>query len=76
MRWLSNTYQLASHICRTIWWTTYLFLAEFAGNNQISDTTILTPFFVNLSYHPRYDFEMDIHMDTLEEREAQTAAER
>jgi transposase InsO family protein len=57
-------------------WTDYLFLAEFAGNNQISDTTTLSPFFANLGYHPRYDFEMDIRVDTPEEREAQTAAER
>jgi len=38
----------------------YLFLAEFAGNNQVSDTTSLSPFFVNLGYHLGYDFELDI----------------
>jgi transposase InsO family protein len=57
-------------------WVDYLFLAEFAGNNHISDTTSLSPFFANLGYHPRYDFELDIRVDTPEEREAQTAAER
>jgi hypothetical protein len=32
--------------------------------------------FANLGYHPQYDFEMDIRVETPEEREAQTAAER
>ena len=57
-------------------WVDYLFLAEFAGNNQVSDTTSLSPFFANLGYHPRYDFELDIRIDAPEERDAQTAAER
>src|SRR3979411_583979 len=57
-------------------WTDYLFLAEFAGNNQVSDTTTLSPFFANLGYHPRCDFELEIRVDNPEEREAQTAAER
>ena len=38
----------------------YLFQVEFAGNNQVSDTTSLSPFFANLGYHPHYDFELDI----------------
>ena len=53
----------------------YLFLAEFAGNNQVSDTTSLSPFFANLGYYPCYDFELDIRVDAPKEREAQTAAE-
>ena len=57
-------------------WVEYLFLAEFAGNNQVSDTTSLSPFFANLEYHPRYDFELDIPIDVPEERDAQMAAER
>jgi len=57
-------------------WADYLFLAEFAGNNQVSDTTTLSPFFANCGFHPRYDFELDIRVDAPEEREAQTAAER
>ena len=56
-------------------WVDYLFLAEFAGNNQVSDTTSLSPFFANLGYHPHYDFELGIRVDAPEEREAQTAAE-
>ena len=41
-------------------WADYLFLAEFAGNNQVSDTSTLSLFFVNGGFHPRYDFELDI----------------
>ena len=55
-------------------WTDYLFLAEFARNNQVSDSTTLSPFFANLGYHPRCDFELDIRVDDPEEYRAQTAA--
>jgi len=41
-------------------WVDYLFQVEFAGKNQVSDTTSLSPFFANLGYHPHYDFELDI----------------
>ena len=41
-------------------WVDSVFLAEFAGNNQVSDTSLLLPFFANLGCHPRYDFELDI----------------
>jgi len=57
-------------------WTSYLFLAEFAGNNQVSDSTTLSPFFANAGYHSRCDFELDIHVDDPEEYQAQSAAER
>ena len=53
-----------------------MFQVEFTGNNQVSDTTSLSPFFANLGYHPRCDFELDIRVDAPEEREAQMAAER
>jgi len=56
--------------------TSYLFLAEFAGNNQVSDSTTLSPFFANAGYHPHCGFELDIHVDDPEEYLAQTAAER
>jgi len=56
-------------------WVDYLFLAEFAGNNQVSDTTSLSPFFANLGYHPCDDFELDIRVDASKERETQMAAE-
>jgi len=57
-------------------WTSYLFLAEFAGNNQVSDSTTLSPFFANAGYHPHCDFELDICVDDPEEYRAQTAAKR
>jgi hypothetical protein len=57
-------------------WTDYLFLAEFAGNNQVSDTTSVSPFFANHGFHPKHDFELDIRIDFPEEQQAQTAAER
>ena len=56
-------------------WTSYLFLAKFAGNNQVSDSTMLSPFFANAGYHPRCDLELDIRVDDPEEYQAQTAAE-
>ena len=57
-------------------WADFLFLAEFAGNKQVSDTTTMSPFFTNFGFHPRYDFELDIRVDAAEEGEAQTTAER
>jgi len=57
-------------------WVDYLFLAEFAGNNQVSETTTVSPFFANLGYHPRCDFELDTCTDNPEEQQAQTAVER
>jgi len=57
-------------------WADFLFLAEFAGNNLVLDTTTMSPFFTNFGFHPRYDFELDIRVDAAEEQEAQTTAER
>jgi len=37
-------------------WVDYLFLAEFAGNIQVSETTTVSPFFANLGYHRHCDF--------------------
>jgi len=57
-------------------WVDYLFLAEFAGNNLISDTTTLSPFYANLGYHPKCDLELDVQTDNHDEIQVQTAAER
>ena len=57
-------------------WVDYLFLAEFAGNNQVSETTTVSPFFANLGYQPSFDFEQDIRTDNPKEQQAQTAVER
>jgi len=47
-------------------WIDYLFLAEFAANNQVSDTTSISPCFANYGYHPKYNFELNIRVDTVE----------
>ena len=57
-------------------WTDYLFLAKFAANNQISDTTSMSPILRKHGFHPKYDFELDIRTDFPEEIQAQTAPER
>ena len=56
-------------------WTDYLYLAEFAANNQTSDATGMSPL-ANHGFHPRYDFLLDIRTDSSKEIQAQTAAER
>jgi len=57
-------------------WVDYLFLTEFAGNNQVLKTTTVSPFFANLGYHPSCDFELDVRTDNPEEQQVQTAVER
>jgi len=57
-------------------WVDYLFLAEFAGNIQVLETTTVSPFFANLGYHRHCDFELDIRTDNPEELHAQTTVER
>jgi len=37
-------------------WADYLFLVEFADNNQVSGTTTMSPFFANSDFHPCYYF--------------------
>ena len=38
-------------------WLEWLPLAEFVGNNTESETTKITPFFANKSFHPCMGFE-------------------
>jgi hypothetical protein len=38
-------------------WAVWLPLAEFAGNNMISETTGVSPFFANYGFHPRMGIE-------------------
>ena len=57
-------------------WVDYLFLTEFAGNNQVSETTTVSPFFAHLACHPRCDFELDIRTNNPEEQQAQAGVER
>ena len=49
-------------------WADYLPIAEFAANNQASETTGVSPFFANNGYDPRMDFE--ISPSTTEDPEA------
>lgn len=38
-------------------WPDWLPIAEFVGNNTVSETTKVTPVFANKGYHPRMGFE-------------------
>ncbi|SLM41525.1 Ribonuclease H-like domain [Lasallia pustulata] len=38
-------------------WPSWLPVAEFVGNNTVSEATKVTPFFANKGYHPRMGFE-------------------
>jgi hypothetical protein len=59
-------------------WSSWLPLAEFAANNQCSETTMMTPFFANLGYHPRPSFDLvDTTQETIQVNpEAQELAAR
>jgi transposase InsO family protein len=39
-------------------WSEWLPLAEFASNNHTSETTAVSPFFANLGYDPRWQFDL------------------
>jgi len=39
-------------------WSEWLPLAEFASNNHTSETTATSPFFANLGYDPRWQFDL------------------
>ena len=57
-------------------WKKYLSLAEFAANNQVSDTTTLSPFFGIYGRHPKCSFQLDQATTNPEEINAQETAER
>ena len=40
-------------------WVEFLPLAEFAVNNAVSSTTLVSPFFATRGYHPRMSFDID-----------------
>jgi hypothetical protein len=46
-------------------------MAEFTANNHISETTSISPFFVNYGLNPKIDFELDIQVDNHKEGQAQ-----
>ena len=39
-------------------WLAWLPMAEFAANNHTSESTGVSPFFANLGYHPRHQFDL------------------
>ena len=39
-------------------WSDWLPMAEFAANNQQSETTQATPFFAYVGHHPRCSFDL------------------
>ena len=57
-------------------WIRFLPMAEFAANNQVSDTTGASPFFANYGFNPRCSLELDIRQDFPEEIDAQHLAKR
>jgi hypothetical protein len=50
-------------------------MAEFATNNNISETTSISPFFVNYGLNPKMDFEPDIRVENHKESQAHTVAD-
>ena len=53
-------------------WVRWLPLAEFVGNNTVSSTTKVSPFFANKGFHPRMGFEP---MDTPKPNKKELAAD-
>jgi hypothetical protein len=57
-------------------WAQLLPIAEFAANNHTSETTSLSPFFSNYSFHPKFDLKPDIRVDHPEEGQARRLTDR
>ena len=58
-------------------WEQWLALAEFAANNQDSETTGVSPFFANYGYDPRWQCNpMDVNPIRSEEFDARRLATR
>jgi hypothetical protein len=55
-------------------WSDWLLLAEFAANSMFSETTGLSPFFANYSFHPRLGVEPIKPVDMPAARQASTFA--
>jgi hypothetical protein len=47
-------------------------MPEFAVNNDVSETTGISPFFANYGLNPKLDFEPDIRVDNSEEDQTHT----
>jgi len=55
-------------------WEAWLHLAEFASNNQASETTGISPFFANYGHDPLWQFDFSQQATGLEERGARDLA--
>lgn len=52
-------------------WETWLPLAEFAANNQASETTGMSPFFANYGYDPRWTEDLETPTELEADRDSQ-----
>lgn len=57
-------------------WEDWLHLAEFAGNNQASETTGMSPFFANYAQDPLWQFNLSEKWKQPEERQAAELASK
>jgi hypothetical protein len=57
-------------------WLDWLPLAEFAANSMFSETTGLSPFFANYSFHPRLGIEPIEPVDMPATRQASAFADQ
>jgi hypothetical protein len=57
-------------------WKRFLPTAQFAANNQVSETTKLSPFFTLYGINPKCSFDLDNKTEFPEEEKAQEAAKR
>jgi len=56
-------------------WADWLPIAEFASNNHTSETTAVSPFFANLGYDTRWQFDLsDSLRNQAEDQQARSAA--
>jgi len=57
-------------------WAEWLPIAEFASNNHTSETTEVSPFFANLGYDPRWQFDLSASRpDEAEDQRARSATQ-
>ena len=57
-------------------WVTYLPMAEFAANNQFSETIMSTPFMANYGFHPRCTIELNPALQKKQDFDATATAQK
>ena len=56
-------------------WADWLAIAEFASNNHTSEMTAVSPFFANLGYDPRLQFDLSAFLpNQAEDQQVRSAA--